>query len=126
MKHLANTSELRQALASTPPARTCACALGPCTGWESLAEYRWDKTQMTAVGSLRDPAVDEPTLEERHPDGTRYDSPNAPVAVAFFPYNHCDVWHCQRCDRHLLRYTEFGGYNVDPRVRLLDPTLILD
>ena len=51
---------------------------------------------------------------------------SAPVAPAFFPYNRCDVWHCSRCDRHLLRYTEFGGYNVDPRVRELDPGKIVD
>lgn len=75
---------------------------------------------MTAVGTLRDPAIDEPSLEECHPQGTRYDSPNAPIAPAYFPYNQCDVWHCTRCERHLLRYTEFGGYNVDPRVRVLD------
>ena len=113
-------------MAGTAAPRPCTCALGPCTGWESLAEYRWEAGQMTQVATLRDPDIDEPTFEERHPDGTRYDSPQAPVAVTFFPYNRCDVWHCSRCDRHLLRYTEFGGYNVDPRVRELDPGKIVD
>ena len=81
---------------------------------------------MTAVGTLRDPAIDEPSLEECHPQGTRYESPNAPIAPAYFPYNQCDVWHCTRCERHLLRYTEFGGYNVDPRVRVLDIEKIIE
>ncbi len=81
---------------------------------------------MRAIGTLRDPAIEEPSLEEKHLTGTRYDSPDAPVATAFFPYNQCDVWHCRRCQRHLLRYTEFGGYNVDPRVRELDPGKIID
>ena len=81
---------------------------------------------MSAVGTLRDPAIEEPTLEEKHPQGTRYDSPDAPIAPAFFPYNQCEVWHCQRCDRHLLRYTEFGGYYVDPRARRLNAELITD
>ena len=44
---------------------------------------------------------------------------DAPIALGWFPYNRCEVWHCARCERHLLRYTEFGGYNVDPRVREL-------
>lgn len=126
MKHLANAAELRLALTDAEAPQVCSCALGPCTAWESLAEYRWETTHMTAVGTLRDPTVEEPTLEEYHPQGTRYDSPNAPVAPAFFPYNQCDVWHCQRCERYLLRYTEFGGYNVDPRVRLLDASHLID
>ncbi len=126
MKHIAHSAELRQALAGAKTALPCQCALGACAGWESLAEYRWDKSQMTALGSLRDPAIDEPTLEEKHPLGTRYDSPDAPIATAYFPYNQCEVWHCNRCQRHLLRYTEFGGYNVDPRVRALDPAKIID
>lgn len=81
---------------------------------------------MSAVGTLLDPAIDEPTLEEKHPQGTRYDSPDAPIAPAFFPYNQCEVWLCQKCERHLLRYTEFGGYNVDPRVRELAASKIID
>ena len=91
-----------------------------------MAEYRWEASQMSALGTLRDPSIVEPTLEEKHPQGTRYDSTDAPVAPAFFPYNQCEVWHCQRCDRHLLRYTEFGGYNVDPRVRELAAGKIID
>ena len=126
VKHIANTAALRLVLINATAPQDCRCALGACTAWESLAEYRWEAVQMTAVGTLRDPCIEEPTLEERHPQGTRYDSPNAPIAPAFFPYNQCDVWHCQRCERHLLRYTEFGGYNVDPRVRVLDAENIID
>ena len=51
----------------------------------------------------------------------------APVAVRFFPYNRCDLWRCTQCQRHLLRYTEFGGYYVDHRVRSVSSsTEILD
>ena len=128
MKPIKTADELRAAIAGAGAAlpRPCSCALGPCAGWESLAEYRWEAGQMTQVATLRDPEEDEPTLEEFHPEGTRYDSPQAPVAPAFFPYNRCDVWHCSRCDRHLMRYTEFGGYNVDPRVRELAPDKIAE
>ncbi|MFI5444780.1 hypothetical protein [Polaromonas sp. UC242_47] len=126
MTFLQTAADLRSAIAQPAPTRACSCALGACTGWESLAEYRWDAHQMNLVATLRDPALDEPTLEEKHPQGSRYDSPDAPVAIKFFPYNRCEVWHCAQCDRHLLRYTEFGGYNVDHRVRALDPGNIID
>ena len=70
---------------------------------------------------MRNPDLHEPTFEEHHPNGTRYDSPQAPVAVSYFPYNRCDLWRCKQCQRHLLRYTEFGGYYVDHRVRTVSP-----
>ncbi len=123
MNPILTAAELRLAIAGSSP-RACTCALGTCAGWESLAEYRWEAQQMRGVATLRDPALDEPTFEEWHPQGTRYDSPDAPVAVQFFPYNRCEVWRCARCERHLMRYTEFGGYNVDHRIRTLDPDKI--
>lgn len=106
-------------------AHACNCALGPCAGWESFTEERWPHTQMRPLGTLRDPALYEPTTEEYHPAGTRYESPEAPVAIRFFPYNRCDVFACGRCERVLMRYTEFGGYYVDHRVRQLDPALVV-
>ena len=107
---------------TAPPASPCACGLGPCKGWESVADARWPRVQMRQVATLRDPEIahgEELTFEEFHPHATRYDSPNAPVAPAFFPYNRCDVFACQACQRLLLKYTEYGGYYVDPRVREL-------
>ena len=80
---------------------------------------------MQTLGTLRDEEAYEPTLDEYHPGGTRYDSADAPIAPAFFPYNRCDVHRCSRCERVLLRYTEFGGYYVDHRVREVIPTLVV-
>ena len=109
--------------AKTPTA--CACPLRPCAGWESFTEDRWSSLQMRAVGTLRGPDGHEPSVEEHHPEGTRYASPAAPIAVRFFPYNLCDVYACSQCDKLLLRYTEFGGYYVDHRVRTLDAALVV-
>ena len=105
---------------------SCQCSLKSCAGWESVTETEWPSAQMQAVGTLRDPDVHEPTFEEHHPNGTRYDSPDAPIAVKHFPYNRCDLFTCTRCKQHVLRYTEFGGYYVDHRARRLDKTLICD
>jgi hypothetical protein len=102
----------------------CTCSVGPCVAWESLPDARWPVAQMRQLGTLRDPQIYEPTFEEHHPQGTRYDSADAPIAAAFFPYNRCDAFQCTQCERRLLRYTEFGGYYVDHRVRELRAELV--
>jgi len=103
-------------------AADCTCGMAACVGWESVAETRWPISAMQRVGTLHDPEAPhgvDLTFEEFHPDGTRYGSPNAPFAPSFFPYNRCDVFACGTCRRTLLKYTEYGGYYVDPRVRVL-------
>lgn len=122
-----------KALAQATSAKPCQCPLGTCSGWESVTEDRWPAPNLTAVGSLRADSAEgepaqggEPTFEEFHPQGTRYDSPLAPFAPQYFPYNRCDVFSCSRCERMLLRYTEFGGYYVDHRVRALNADLVVD
>ena len=80
---------------------------------------------MRQLGTLRDPNVYEPTPEEHHPHGTRYAATDAPIAVNFFPCNGSDVYACNTCEKVLLRYTEFGGYYVDHRVRELDASLVV-
>ncbi len=114
----ADAAQLKQWAASE--AQVCNCGLGKCAGWESITESRWPVAQMQAVATLRTPDLPEPTYEEHHPQGTRYESPLAPVAASFFPYNRCDIHQCNRCKRHLLRYTEYGGYYVDHRARCLN------
>lgn len=91
-----------------------------------MSEDRWPNAQMCEIGTLRDEDIVDPTYEELHPHGTHYGDACAPIAVKFFPYNRCDLWLCSRCERHLLRYTEFGGYYLDHRVRLLNAELIID
>lgn len=98
----------------------CAeCGALRCPGWESMPSS-FDRRALVRVGTLRDPDVDDPTLEEYHPDGTHGWSPDAPIALAHYPYNRCDVWQCATCRRAYLRYTEYGGYYEDERVREVD------
>ena len=119
------SAESLKAAAQGAQSRICSCALGACPGWESFTEERWPKDLMRALGTLRDADIYEPTTDEFHVDGTRYESPAAPIAVNFFPYNRCDVHRCTQCQRVLLRYTEFGGYYVDHRVREVHPALVV-
>lgn len=122
---LLDAAALRQfAQASMPPGSSCPCRLQDAKAWESITEERWPGALMQPLGTLRDPALHEPTFEEWHPAGTRYDSPDAPISVSHFPFNRCDVYRCTACTRVVLRYTEFGGYYVDHRVRLVDAALV--
>lgn len=67
----------------------------------------------------------ELTVEEYHPDRTNLWSPDAPIALNYFPANRSAVWQCKQCSRCYLRYTEYGGYYVDRRIRALQPGLII-
>lgn len=103
----------------------CSCRLAGHRAWTSINDSQWPPS-MEKVASLRAETDEEPTYEEYHPEGTRYDSPAAPVVPAYFPYNRCDVYCCRSCGTHVLRYTEFGGYYVDHRVRCLYGLEVLD
>ena len=125
---LPNAQALLAVVNASPakPQTECQCSLQRCAGWESVTETEWPSQHLNAVATLRDPEVYEPTFEEHHPQGTRYDSPEAPVSVKHFPYNRCDVFACTRCQQHVLRYTEFGGYYVDPRARRLNAATVCE
>ena len=108
--------ELRR-LAQSHGGRPCpACAPVKAPGWEAIPGS-FDPAGLVKVGTLRQPGVEDPTLEEYHPAGTHGWSPDAPVAPGFFPYNRCDVWQCSQCGRPFLRYTEYGGYYEEDRIR---------
>lgn len=123
---LLDAAALRAALA--PASAGCTdCAALRCAGWESVPAAL-GAPQLQALGTLRDPAVDEPTLEEHQGAGagrTDYWSAQAPIALAAFPYNRCTVWRCPQCRRGFLQYTEYGGYYIDHRLRELNPALIV-
>jgi hypothetical protein len=122
------SAEALKTLSPSKPSQ-CACALKNCLGWESVSDDRWPAAQMRRKGTLREPLLEgqtEPSFEEFHSEGTRYDSPQAPIALKHFPYNRCDVFACQKCGCGVLKYTEYGGYYVDHRVRLVSADLVID
>lgn len=118
------TAEALTALGKAGRAPCADCEALASPGWESLRGGA-ELSQLVREGTLRDPAVDDPTVEEFHPAGTRIDSPDAPIALGWFPYNRCDVWRCTHCASVFLRYTEYGGYYNDERIRPLNPALVV-
>lgn len=118
----ADLLRLAGATASFSPCPRCAAI--SARGWESVPGA-FDRNALRQVGTLRRPGDQEPTLQEHHPAGTNAWSPDAPIAPAFFPYNRCEVWECLGCHRPFLRYTEYGGYYVEERIRPVDPRLVV-
>jgi len=100
------------------------CAPLAHPGWEAMPAG-FAERDLRQVGTLRD-GPDGPTWEEHPPTGPRTWAPETPIALRFHPCNRSDVWVCVGCGRPFLRYTEFGGYYVEQRVRLLDAALIVD
>ncbi len=124
---LLTADDLRRIAAErrSPVERCPTCGGLSCTSWEALPGG-FDARVLERVGTLRDPAVDDPTLDEHHPGGTHRWSPDAPIATRFHPYNRCDVWRCPACLRAFVRYTEYGGYYNEPRIREVTPALVVD
>lgn len=120
-----DAAELLALARSAAHSSSCqVCGSLRCPGWESMSSA-FDRSALVRVGSLRDPDVDDPTLQEFHPQGTHGWSPDAPIAIAYHPYNRCEVWQCATCRRAYLRYTEYGGYYEDERVREVDPAKVV-
>lgn len=103
----------------------CAsCAPLSCPGWESLPSV-FNPASLELVGTLRQDDSEE-SWDEFHPKGTQIWSSDAPIAVKFHPYNKCNIYQCKHCTRLFLRYTEYGGYYVDERIRELRANLIVN
>ena len=113
------------AQASAAVTRPCACAIDTYREWTRIPPD-FPEERMRTVGTLVADPYGDPTFAEYHPDGTTYWSADAPIAPRHYPYNRADVQQCTVCGRCALRYVEAGGYYVEPRIRALDPKLIVD
>lgn len=119
------TEDLRRLAGERPRSGCPACAGLKAPGWEAIPGT-FDTDRLHRIGTLRQPGDEDPTLDEYHPLRTHGWSPEAPIAPRFFPYNRCDVWECGRCGRPFLRYTEYGGYYQEERIRELHAERIVD
>jgi hypothetical protein len=113
------------ALSSATVTRDCLCAIGSYEEWSRI-QSSFPETQMHVVGTLLNDPYEEPTFTEFHPAATNYWSKDAPIAVRHFPFNRCNVLQCTECGRCYLKYIEAGGYYTEPRIRALNPELIID
>jgi len=122
-KHL-DTSTLRALAKAICLEQKCLnCASLNASGWETLPQT-FDQDKLEMIGTLR--SEGEESWNEYHPKGTQIWSDNAPIALGYHPYNKCDIYECKTCGTQYLRYTEFGGYYIDQRIRELNPELITD
>jgi hypothetical protein len=115
----------QMAEASAAVTAPCSCADAALLAWRPMP-FELALDQFEEVGSLVEDPYEDTTFAEYHPDGTRYDSDNAPIAPRYFPYNLSQVVRCMQCGRHYLRYNEAGGYFTEVRIRALRPQLLVD
>ena len=107
--------------AAQPRCADCAPLWQP--GWESLSAAM-RTAQLESVAALGTPEEWD-RLDEYHPRGTQLWSPEAPIALGWHPYNRCTLWRCRHCSAAFLRYTEYGGYYEEERIRpLLDELIV--
>lgn len=124
MKRLTPEQVLDLARAQGERATCNDCSSYVSPGWDSFPSTA-SEVALQCLGALWLPGDDEPTLEELRAPGIDQWSPQAPIALAFHPYNRCEVWCCRHCGKPFLRYTEYGGYYEDRRIRELDPRLVV-
>ena len=118
-----NRSELLEIANSSPSKKNClSCAPLACNGWETVPGT-FNLNSLKVIGTLRIDGAAE-YWDEDHPDGTNLWSEDAPISIQYHPYNRSDVCECQECKRKYLHYTEYGGYYIDERIRVLNPKLI--
>jgi len=113
------------ARASSAVTHACSCSIDAYREW-SRVPADFPQAQMRTVGTLRGDPYADPTYAEYRTGGTSYWSADAPIAPHYFPYNRCNALQCTVCGRNCLTYVEAGGYYTEPRIRALDPALIVD
>lgn len=116
-------TELRAHAAQAAQQPRCAdCAALEKPGWESISGAM-NTSHLMSVGPLGN--EDEwDRLDEYHPQGTGLWSPDAPIALGWHPYTRSALWRCARCAGVFLRYTEYGGYYEEERIRPLRAELL--
>jgi hypothetical protein len=119
-------STLKQlAEASAAVTGKCSCNTEPLLAWRKLP-MTLELERFEEVATLVEDPYGDPTYTEYHPDGTHYDSEDAPIAPRYYPFNRCQIARCMNCGRHYLRYNEAGGYFTELRIRALQPQLLVD
>jgi len=115
--------QMARAHGAQPPCTQCAPFKS--AGWSSWPAGA-DESPLAAMGTLWLPDEPEPTLDEWRTPGLDAWSDLAPLSLQHYPANRCSVWACRACRKPFLRYTEYGGYYIDHRLRELHPDRLVD
>lgn len=113
------------AASSARVTQPCSCCTVALDAWQRLPTSL-ELERFEEVGTLVADPYEEASFAEYHPQGTRYDSADAPIAPRYYPANRSQVARCLNCGRHYLRYNEAGGYFTELRIRALKPELLAD
>lgn len=86
-----------------------------CEQYRAWAKLSIEKDFMRYLGRL---VPDDGTpLERMESYPGDYWAPDAPFALAYYPYNGCDVYQLMDYPSYYLVYTEYGGHFPELRAR---------
>lgn len=86
--------------------------------WEMIKKEELE--QLQSVGEI---SAGELTMKE-YPSAHNYWSPQAPIALAYYPYNGCEVYKYPNGGVYLV-YEEASGHIPEMRCRLVQRELIV-
>lgn len=91
-------------------------------GWAALDSST--ESTMVRLGKLVADGTDQYDTLATYP-GSNYWAADDPIALAWYPYNYCEVFQKNGCSSLYLVYTEFGGHIPERRARLVRKNLIV-
>ncbi|KRW60040.1 hypothetical protein AO726_13240 [Pseudomonas sp. TTU2014-080ASC] len=103
----------------------CGCLRYDLVGWGSWPVGLYEDS-FIKIGTLAKYSPEDAIIEEYHPHGTTYWSPEAPIAPRYYPYNQSTLWQCGKCARLYLRHNDDGAYHVAPRIRRVQYGLVIN
>lgn len=89
--------------------------------WEKLAKE--DDGKLRLLGALENEGG--PVHATEYKSSYNYWSPESPIALAYYPYNGCDVYQYKENGGIFFIYREDGGHVPEMRCRLVQRQLII-
>ncbi|MGD1841443.1 MAG: hypothetical protein ACFB0B_11185 [Thermonemataceae bacterium] len=85
--------------------------------WSKLTQE--DQEKLTLLGAIEVAQA----YDDEYPSEENYWSANYPIALAYYPYNGCDVYTDGKS--YFFVYRDFGGHAPEMRCRAIRQTLLV-
>lgn len=122
-----DSKKLTSLAAKEDASESCqVCTKEKLQSWSDTKRDLGSRIKVIAEFESAEAAIQRNGYTEYHPNGTNYWSPDAPIAIHFYPYNDCSINVCNKCNAVFLRYVEYAGHTRQHRIRYVNKDLIVD
>lgn len=119
-------SDLLALIRKESDSETCSvCKKQGLKQWSNITDEIEGNLIPVAEFNHSETSINRNGYTEYHPDGTNYWSPDAPIAVHYYPYHECQIKVCSLCSAVFLTYTDYSGHGPQHRIRYVDEKLIV-